>query len=143
MKKIINLLIVTLILLSGYIYIVFSAHADFMIYDDAMNYANAKCKAGEKLIECNIVTKEPYGSRVVDECKKYANHTNYYLLVSACCHSFGGSEKYCLKAGARDFSTYYNFFLEKDYVVIGGIVIVVIIMSFIILFLIRKRNINR
>ncbi|HEX7456566.1 MAG TPA: hypothetical protein VF303_03805, partial [Candidatus Nanoarchaeia archaeon] len=73
MKKIINLLAVTAIILSGYILFASSAHADLMNPD----FLTKKCNAGEKEIVCSYSSKEPFGSRTTDECKKYANNSNY------------------------------------------------------------------
>ncbi len=92
-----------------------------------------KCALGEKEIKCRYSSKEPFGPRTLNTCKKYENNPNYYLLATSG-SSFGGKEKYCLKVGAQE---------NIDYIFIGGFIVIIISTSLIALFLIRKRNASK
>lgn len=130
------------------IFVVLVVFSPVHVNADVMNpdFLTKKCEPGEKEVVCSFRSKEPFGPRTTDECKKYKNDSNYYYLVG---HgsSFGGGEKYCLKVGAQE-NTNQNRdegkqLFDNNDVLIEGIVAFVVGISLVALFLIRKRNVSQ
>lgn len=132
-KRIFLFLVATIILT---VFLPIGARADVVNPD----YLTKKCGAGEKEITCSYSSKEPFEPRTTDGCKQYADNPNYYYLTGRG-SSFGGEEKYCLKANAQDNAA--ESFFKNKYVMAGGAVIAVAVISLIILFLIRSKNVKQ
>jgi len=65
---------------------------------DSVNpeYFSKTCPPGEREVQCNYRSTQPFGPRTYNECAKYENNPNYRFLVGEG-HSFGGIEKYCFR----------------------------------------------
>lgn len=126
MRKIIFL---TLFLISLLINIPKNVGADLMNPD----FLTKKCKPGETEIVTSYRSATPFGPKTYDEGAKYENNSSYYYLTG---HgsSFGGEDKWCLKAGAFDNT-------GSVVLVTGLTVATVVSISFITLYAIRKRNV--
>lgn len=120
------------------------------VYADVMNqdFLTMKCNPDEEEVVCSYSSEEPFGPRTSDGCKNYANNPDYRYLVS---HgsSFGGEEKYCSKIVAQDEEAKKDNNKaripaeENNYILPGVIIFFVIIISFVSLFLIKKKNVNK
>jgi hypothetical protein len=108
------------------------------------DFITKTCNPDEEEIVCSYKSKEPFGSRTSDECKKYANNPDYRYLVG---HgsSFGGEEKYCFKKVSTSATTQNNdiknpLIFENSYIIVGAVVIFGSIISLLILLLLRRKN---
>ncbi len=138
MKKYSPLLVLVLLLFSN----VKIASADLINPD----FLTKTCKPGETEVTCSYKSKDPFGPRTSDGCKKYASDSSYYYLVG---HgsSFGGEEKYCLRIGASGNTSgapKNTTSITKDkLVIVGGAVAVLAVISLLVLFQIRRKSVHR
>lgn len=115
---------------------------------DVMNpdFLTKTCKPGETEVKCSYKSKDPFGSRTSDGCKKYASNSSYYYLVG---HgsSFGGEEKYCLGAGAPGNASSSPESIasisKNKFVIVGGAVAVLAVISLLILFQVRRKSVHQ